>query len=103
MGDLDGHQNHSPANMLAGASAHLAQHMENGCPRSSYLAVMLLEQITLDPSADPHLRQHACQLVEILERDADRTPAKDARRGLPAQPALQLHTGGFQAFARKEL
>lgn len=58
-----------PARMVAGALAHLARHMETGCPRSAWLAAMLLEQVAGDPEADAHLRNHARELVEILEHD----------------------------------
>lgn len=58
-----------PARMVAGALAHLAKHMETGCQRSAYLAAMLLERVAADPEADGHLRAHARELVEILERD----------------------------------
>ena len=33
------------------------------------LAAMLLERVATDPDADSHLRRHARELVEILERD----------------------------------
>ncbi len=59
----------SPSRMVAGALAHLATHMESGCPRAAYLAAMLLEQVANDASADDHLRRHARELVDILERD----------------------------------
>jgi hypothetical protein len=59
----------TPARMVAGALAHLARHMETGCQRSAYLAAMLLERVALDPDADDHLRRHARELVEILDRD----------------------------------
>lgn len=58
-----------PARMVAGALAHLAIHMSTGCPRSALLAAMLLERVASDPDADSHLRGHARQLVDILERD----------------------------------
>lgn len=60
---------HPPARMVAGALAHLARHMETGCPRSAYLAAMLLEKVASDPEADAHLRRHAYELVEILDRE----------------------------------
>lgn len=58
-----------PARMVAGALAHLAQHIETGCMRSAYLAAMLLEKVANDPEADAHLRRHARELVEILDRE----------------------------------
>lgn len=59
-----------PARMVAGALAHLARHMETGCARAGHIAAMLLDQIANDPEADGHLRAHAHELVEILEREA---------------------------------
>ncbi|MFA4968033.1 MAG: hypothetical protein WC540_00260 [Sulfuritalea sp.] len=64
----------TPARTVAGALAHLAVHMETGCPRAAWLAAMLLERVAADPDADSHLRNHARELVEILERDS-LTPA----------------------------
>lgn len=61
----------TPARMVAGALAHLARHMETGCQRSAYLAAMLLERVAADPDADDHLRRHARELVEILDRDGE--------------------------------
>ena len=58
-----------PARMVAGALAHLATHMESGCPRAAYLAAMLLDKVANDSEADDHLRRHARELVEILDRD----------------------------------
>lgn len=69
-----------PARMVAGALAHLARHMETGCQRSAYLAAMLLEQVANDPEADAHLRRHASELVDILDRD-------DAPVAVGAEPA----------------
>lgn len=67
-----------PARMVAGALAHLARHMETGCPRAAFLAAMLLEQVATDPEADGHLRAHARELVEILEREGEHEPRPDA-------------------------
>ena len=40
------------------------------CPRAAYLAAMLLlEQVSVDPAVDAHLCEHARELVEMLERD----------------------------------
>ena len=90
MTDLNAYHEQAPAHILAGALAHLAQHLENGCLRSAYLAAMLLEQIAVDPRVDGHLRRHALQLVEILERNRS---AQDIAPG--AQPPL----GRRQAMA----
>lgn len=58
-----------PARMVAGALAHLAQHMETGCQRAGHLAALLFQRIADDEEADAHLRNHARELVAILERD----------------------------------
>ncbi|NWG87773.1 MAG: hypothetical protein HXY26_09775 [Hydrogenophilaceae bacterium] len=58
-----------PARMVAGALAHLARHMETGCPRASRLAILLLAKVANDVQADAHLREHARELVDVLERD----------------------------------
>ncbi len=64
-----------PARMVAGALAHLARHMQTGCPRAGHLAAMLLDQVANDLDADTHLRAHARELVDILERDTLLNPA----------------------------
>lgn len=61
----------TPARTVAGALAHLARHMATGCPRSAYLAALLLNNVANDPEADAHLRKHARELVEIIEKDED--------------------------------
>ncbi len=58
-----------PARLVAGALAHLARHMTTGCPRAAERAALLLERVAADADADPHLRAHARELVDILERD----------------------------------
>lgn len=78
----------TPARMVAGALAHLARHMETGCQRSAYLAAMLLERVAIDPDADDHLRRHARELVEILDRDGDHDgAAHEAAGAAPRQHA----------------
>lgn len=62
-----------PTSIIAGALAHLAQYIESGSSCSAYLAAMLLERVANDADVDEPLRQHAHQLVEILERNF--TPA----------------------------
>jgi len=77
------HDEQPPARLVAGALAHLARHMTTGCPRAAELAALLLERVAADADADPHLRAHARELVDILERDqasdARRLPLTDAR------------------------
>ena len=41
---------------MSGALAYLAQHMESACPRSAYLAALLLNRIADDTGNDAHLR-----------------------------------------------
>lgn len=74
------HPEQLPDQMLAGALAHLAQHMESGCRRAAYRAVMLLEQIASDPRTSDHLRQHTWQLIDILEQ----APFESAFSNVPA-------------------
>ena len=76
----------TPARTIAGALAHLATHMQTGCSRAAWLAAMLLERVAADPDADGHLRNHARELVDILERDSD-APADPAPRRGQAAPA----------------
>lgn len=64
-----------PARMVAGALAHLARHMETGCPRAARRAAILLDRVARDCEADAHLREHARELVDILERDSADEPA----------------------------
>lgn len=72
--------------ILAGALAHLSHYMENGCPRSAYLAVTLLEQIAGTPETDVHLRCYAQQLVEVLERAPARPEGNDRSSKLRTPP-----------------
>ncbi|MCM2308246.1 MAG: hypothetical protein NDI91_12395 [Sulfuritalea sp.] len=84
----DMHLEQPPARMVAGALAHLARHMESGCPRAGHLAAMLLEKVAGDPEADSHLRAHARDLVEILERDPQLGAVASATANQPqAAPA----------------
>ena len=64
-----------PTQLVAGALAYLAKHMSTGCPRAAERAALLLERVANDPEADAHLRGHARELVEILERDSACQPA----------------------------
>lgn len=82
-----------PARMVAGALAHLARHMETGCRRSAYLAAMLLEKVANDPEADAHLRRHARELVEILDRDDE--PTSIVAETLPPDTSVARLSGIF--------
>jgi hypothetical protein len=55
--------------LVAGALGDLARHMTTGCPRTAERAALLLARVAEDSDADPHLRAHARELVDILERD----------------------------------
>ena len=81
-----------PARMVAGALAHLATHMATGCPRAAMLAAMLLERVATDPDADSHLRSHARELVEILEREPQ-MPAAAASPAPQRWPASRAAGG----------
>ena len=80
----------SPANLVAGALAHLGTHMATGCPRAAYLAAMLLEKVANDPAADDHLRRHAGELAEILDRD---TEHESAPRDMPSARPITTREG----------
>lgn len=80
----------TPARTVAGALAHLAVHMETGCPRAAWLAAMLLERVAADPDADSHLRNHARELVEILERDPQTPAAQSSFRSI-SRPTPAIH------------
>lgn len=86
-----------PARTVAGALAHLARHMETGCPRAARLAAMLLDRVASDPEADAHLREHARELVDILERDAAHKPGPDCAPSRNASPSDGRSPGGEQA------
>lgn len=51
MDDRTSQNEQPPARMVAGALAHLARHMETGCPRAAFLAAMLLERVANDAEA----------------------------------------------------
>jgi hypothetical protein len=81
----------TPARMVAGALAHLATHMETGCPQAGYLAAIVLARIAADPEADAHLRRHAQQLVDILEAErSDGAPTAPVETGLRGAPRLAV-------------
>lgn len=85
-----------PARMVAGALAHLARHMETGCQRSAYLAAMLLEKVANDAEADDHLRRHARELVEILDRDHEAEAETGTALALAAtRPGDKRLSGSF--------
>lgn len=69
MGTPPLHDEPPPVRLVAGALAHMARHMTTGCPRAAELAALLLARVAADTEADPQLREHARELVDILERD----------------------------------
>lgn len=97
MDHLTLHHDQPPSRMVAGALAHLAQHMETGCPRAAYLAAMLLERVAADPEADAHLREHARELVDILDRGHAREQAADFARTSRFAAATERLADGFPA------
>lgn len=58
----------SPVHIVAGALAHLATHLESGCPRAARLAALLLDRLAADGEANAELRRHAADLAETLYR-----------------------------------
>lgn len=84
MNDMTPLNEQPPARMVAGALAHLAKHMETGCPRSAYLAALLLRRLAADGEADAHLRAHARELVSILDRDGEHADAAEPTAALLA-------------------
>lgn len=73
------HDDPPPAHLVAGALAHLARHMTTGCQRAAELAALLLTRVAADADADPHLRAHARELVDIIEREQPSRPVPDSR------------------------
>ena len=53
--------------IMSGALAYLAQHMERACPRSAYLAALLLNRIADDTGNAAHLRHPAKLLADLIE------------------------------------
>lgn len=58
--------------ILSGALAYLALHMESACPRSAYLASLLLQRIADDPDNDAQLRHQAHLLAETIDAGGGR-------------------------------
>ena len=58
----------SPAHVVAGALAHLATHLDSGCPRAAWLAALLLDRLAADGDADAALRHYAGDLAAALQR-----------------------------------
>lgn len=61
----------SPAHIVAGALAHLARHLDSGCPRAARLAALLLDRLAADGDADAELRHHAGDLAKALQRSME--------------------------------
>lgn len=89
-----------PTQLVAAALAHLATHMQTRCPRSAALAVMLLELIAEDERADAHLRAHARQLADVIERDPQLiAAARDAAVAAPGDERRLPASGGCPVSA----
>lgn len=52
---------------MRGALAYLALHMESACPRSAYLAALLLNRIAGDADNVTQLRYQAQILADLIE------------------------------------
>lgn len=86
----------SPARLVAGALAHLARHMTTGCPRAAERAALLLARLAADTDADPHLREHARELVDILDRhDAPQRQPVTSPGKAPRIPSHRLYSGSL--------
>lgn len=85
----------SLARLVTGALGHMAKHMETGCPRAAHLSAMLLERVASDPQADAHLRAHAREMIDILERDHPSPSMADCAAS--TSPLLPDHAAGFSA------
>ena len=53
--------------IISGALAYLSIHLDSACPRSAYLAALLLGRIADDPENDAELRAQARHLADIIE------------------------------------
>ena len=58
---------HSSSRVISGALAYLSMHLESSCPRSAYLAALLLNHIAGDQENDEQLRLQAQKLAETIE------------------------------------
>lgn len=54
----------------------------------------LARTVASDPEADAHLREHARELVDILERDAAHKPGPDCAPSRNASPSGCARTSG---------
>ncbi len=63
---------HTSSRIISGVMAYLSMHMENSCPRSAYLAALLLNRIADDPENDEQLRLQAQRLAEAIENTEKR-------------------------------
>lgn len=57
--------------IVSGALAYLALHLEGACPRSAYLATLLLNRIACDPAYDSELRRQSRLLAELIDMGED--------------------------------
>ena len=54
--------------IISGALAYLSMHLDSACPRSAYLAALLLGRIADDPENDAELRAQARSLLRAGDR-----------------------------------
>lgn len=72
--------NAAPTQLIAGALAHLATHLETACPRAAHRARLLLEQIAAQHGSCEALHEPAAVLSELLDRDHDTAPCHAGTR-----------------------
>ena len=79
--------------IMSGALAYLSMHLDSACPRSAYLAALLLGRIADDPESDAELREQARRLADIIEAanshhrpPVRRTWRRVVRQSRPAAP-----------------
>lgn len=87
-----------PSRIMSGALAYLALHMASACPRSAYLAALLLNRIASDADNDSQLRYQAQIVADLIE--AEDTPyahRKTSRHESSGAARASLHHGGDRA------
>ena len=74
--------------IISSALAYLSMHLDSACPRSAYLAALLLGRIADDPENDAELRAQARHLADIIEAGNGhyRQPARRGWRRAVRQP-----------------
>jgi hypothetical protein len=60
--------------IISGALAYLSMHLDSACPRSAYLAALLLGRIADDPGNDAELRAQAPPRAHISHAGTAHSP-----------------------------